>query len=55
MLAQAWKVRFLLDYALVRAIIGELTTKSMREMADVVIGHWAYSCFGKAIKKATKN
>jgi len=46
MLAQAWKVRFLLHYARALAIIGDLTTKSMREMSDIIIGHWAYSRFG---------
>lgn len=55
MLAHTWKVCLLLNYAWASAIIGDLTTKSMREMSDIIIGHWAYSCFGEAIKKATKN
>jgi len=51
MLAHAGKVCFLLNYAWASAIIGDLTTKSMREMSDIIIGQLAYSCLGEAIRR----
>lgn len=55
MLAQAWEVRFLFRYALVPAIIGELTAKNMRKMSDVAIGQLAYSGLGEAICLGKRN